>query len=105
MTDWRSEWFPIEDAVYLNVAGQGPLPRVAVRAVQEALEWKKFPQQMPDDVSFELPNKVRALTARLVGGKAEEIAITTGATGGLAAVAAGIDWRAGGGVLISRGAF
>jgi cysteine desulfurase / selenocysteine lyase len=105
MTDWRSEWFPIEDAVYLNVAGQGPLPRVAIRAVQDALEWKKFPQQMPDDVSFELPNKVRALAARLVGGKAEEIAITTGATGGLAAVAAGLDWRPDDEVLIARGEF
>ena len=36
MTDWRSEWFENDDSVYLNVAGQGPLPRVSIRAAQEA---------------------------------------------------------------------
>ena len=105
MTDWRSEWFEMEDATYLNVAGQGPLPRASVRAAFKAIEWKKFPHQMADSETFDLPNRVRALAARLVGGKAEEIAITTGATGGLAAVAAGIDWKPDDEVLIAEGEF
>jgi selenocysteine lyase/cysteine desulfurase len=105
MTDWRSEWFEMADTVYLNVAGQGPLPRVSVRAVQQALEWKKFPHQMPDDEHFALPNKVRALAARLIGGKAEEIAVTTGTSAGLAAVAVGLDWRPDDEVLIAQGEF
>ena len=25
-TDWRQEWFEFEDATYLNLAGQAPLP-------------------------------------------------------------------------------
>src|SRR2546425_2363145 len=87
MTDWRNEWFEIEDAVYLNAAGQGPLPRVAVRAAAQALEWKKFPHTMPDTVYFELPDRIRASLAKLVGGRVEEIAITTGTSSGLAAVA------------------
>ena len=42
-TDWRQEWFDIEDATYLNLAGQAPMPRVAIRAVQAALQAKKYP--------------------------------------------------------------
>ena len=105
MTDWRNEWFDLEDAVYLNAAGQGPLPRVAVRAAAQALEWKKFPHTMPDTTYFELPDRIRTSLAKLVGGRAEEIAITTGASSGLAAVAAGLDWRPEDEVLVARGEF
>ncbi len=105
MTDWRGEWFEFEDAAYLNVAGQGPLPKVSLRAAQAALEWKKFPQHMPDSVYFDLPNRVRASVAKLIGGKSDEVAITTGASGGLQAVAAGLDWKPGDEVLIARGEF
>ncbi len=80
--DWRTEWFEFDDVAYLNAAGQFPLPRVSVRAVQAALEWKKYPHQLPDSAYFELPNRIRALVARLIGGQPEEIALTTGASGG-----------------------
>ncbi len=103
--DWRKEWFEFDDVAFLNVAGQGPLPRVSVRAVQVALEWKKFPHQLPDSAYFELPNRIRASVARLIGGRAEEVALTTGASGGLAAVAAGIDWKPDDEVLMARGEF
>jgi cysteine desulfurase / selenocysteine lyase len=105
MKDWRSEWFEIEDATYLNAAGQGPLPRVSLHAAAQALEWKKFPHTIPDSVYFDLPNRVRDSLAKLMGGKAEEIAITTGASSGLAAVAAGLEWKPGDEVLIGRGDF
>jgi selenocysteine lyase/cysteine desulfurase len=105
MTDWRKEWFEIEDATYLNAAAQCPLPRVALHAAAQALEWKKFPHTMPEGVYFELPNRIRTSLAKLIGGAAEEIAITTGTSSGLAAVAAGLDWKPGDEVLIARGEF
>jgi cysteine desulfurase/selenocysteine lyase len=105
MTDWRKEWNEFEDATYLDAAGQGPLPRVALHAAAQALEWKKFPHTMPDSVYFDLPNRVRTSLANLIGGRDEEIAITTGASSGLAAVAAGLDWKPGDEVLIARGEF
>jgi cysteine desulfurase/selenocysteine lyase len=105
MTDWRKEWFEFEDTTYLNAAAQGPLPRVALHAAAQALEWKKFPHTMPEDVYFELPNRIRTSLAKLIGGSAEEIAITTGTSSGLAAVAAGLDWKPSDEVLIGRGEF
>src|SRR5437870_5023769 len=103
--DWRTEWFEFEGVAYLNAAGQSPLPRISVRAVQAALEWKKYPHQLSDSIYFELPNRIRASVARLIGGQPEEIALTTGASGGLAAVAAGLDWKPEDEVLMARGEF
>src|SRR3989442_6288521 len=103
--DWRTEWFEFEGVAYLNAAGQSPLPRISVRAVQAALEWKKYPHQLSDSIYFELPNRIRASVARLIGGQPEEIALTTGASGGLAAVAAGLDWKPHDEGFMARGGF
>ena len=105
MTSWRNEWHEFEDATYLNAAAQGPFPKVAARAAQQAVEWKKFPHRMPDEAYFQLPNRVRASLAALVGGQPDEIAITTGTSGGLAAVATGLDWKPDDEVLLAQGDF
>ncbi|HYA98221.1 MAG TPA: aminotransferase class V-fold PLP-dependent enzyme [Methylomirabilota bacterium] len=105
ITDWRDEWFEFEDATYLNMSTQGPMPKVALRAVQAALEWKKFPQHLSDAAYFEIPNRVRASLARLIGGSPSEIAITTGASDGMAAVALGLWWKPGDEILTGKGEF
>jgi cysteine desulfurase/selenocysteine lyase len=104
-TDWRQEWFEIEDATYLNAAGQGPMPKVSLRAVQTALDWKKFPHKLPDSAYFEVPNRIRASIAKLIGAKAEEIALTTGASSGMSAVAYGLEWTQGDEILTAKGEF
>ena len=105
VTDWRKEWFEIEDAAYLNTAAHGAIPRVSVRAVQASLEAKKFPHHVDDSVFFEVPNRLRASIARLIGGKAEEVALTTGASTGLAAVAHGLTWKPGDEIVTAKGEF
>jgi cysteine desulfurase / selenocysteine lyase len=105
MTNWRSEWFEFEEATYLNAAGQGPLPKVSARAVQQAIEWKKFPHLVPDEAYFGLPNRVRASLAKLIGGQPEEIALTNGSSSGLVAVATGLDWKPDEEVLLAQGDF
>jgi len=104
-TDWRQEWFEIEDATYLNAAGQSVLPRVSIRAAQAALEAKKFPHHKSDATYFEVPNRIRESIAKLIGGKAEEIALTTGASAGVAAVAHAIHWKPGDEVITTKGEF
>ncbi len=104
-TDWRQEWFEIEDATYLNVSGQAPMPRVSIRAVQAALEAKKYPHHKPDSTFFEVPNRIRASIARLIGGKPEEVALTSGASAGVAAVAYGLTWNPGDEIVTAKGEF
>jgi cysteine desulfurase / selenocysteine lyase len=105
VTDYRQEWFEIDDATYLNLAGQSPMPKVAHRAVQTAIEWKKFPHLIADSAYFEVPNRIRGSIAKLIGAKAEEIALTTGASTGMYAVAYGLTWKPGDEVLTAKGEF
>jgi cysteine desulfurase / selenocysteine lyase len=104
-TDWRQEWFEIEDATYLNLAGESPMPKVSIRAVQAALEAKKFPHHKADSTFFEVPNRIRASLAKLIGGKPEEIALTSGASAGVAAVAYALTWKPGDEVITAKGEF
>ena len=103
--DWRQEWFEFEDATYLNLAGQSPLPRVSIRAVQAALEAKKFPHHKTDATYFEVPTRIRECLAKLIGGKPEEIALTSGASAGVAAVAHALSWKPGDEVITAKGEF
>jgi cysteine desulfurase/selenocysteine lyase len=105
MADWRTEWHEFEGVTYLHLAGNSPVPKVAIKALQTAVEWKKFPQRIPDAAFFEVPNRVRAAIARLIGGRAEEVALTTGASTGMAAVAYGLEWKPGDEVVTASGEF
>lgn len=104
-TDWRQEWFEIEDATYLNLASESPMPKVSIRAVQAALEAKKNPHHKTDATFFEVPNRLRASIAKLIGGKPEEVALTSGASAGVAAVAYALTWKPGDEVITAKGEF
>lgn len=104
-TAYRQEFADFEGVAYFNAALQGPLPLVSDRAAREALEWKKHPYRLPEAVYFDLPDRIREKIARIIEARAEEVAVTTGASSGMACVAAGIDWKPGDEVLIGRGEF
>lgn len=103
--DWRTAWSDFDGVTYLNTASQGPLPRVAIRAAEAVLEWKRRPHLLPETAYFDLPNRIRLLLAQLIGAQPEEIALTTGASTGLAVVARGFDWQPDDEILIARGEF
>jgi len=98
-SSWRDAWFQDAGSVYLNAAGQAPMPRVGLEAVQAALEWKKFPYVLTDHAELDLPGRVRESIAGLIGARPEEIALTTGASAGLMALAYGVDWKRGDEIL------
>lgn len=81
------------------------MPLAAAREAQAALEWKKRPYRLADSAYFDLPDRIREKVSRLIGARTDEIAITSGASAGLASVAAGIDWQPGDEVLVARGEF
>jgi selenocysteine lyase/cysteine desulfurase len=103
--DWRSEWHEFEGVTYLNLAGQSPVPKVAIKAIQNAIESKKFPYRVPDVEYFEGPNRVRRAISKLIGAKPEELALTAGASAGTAAVAYGLKWKPGDEVITASGEF
>lgn len=98
-SSWRDAWFPTDGAVYLNAAGQAAMPRIALEAVQRSLEWKKFPYSMTDAAELDLPRGVRSSIATVIGANPEEIAVTTGASSGLIALAYSMAWNRGDEIL------
>jgi cysteine desulfurase/selenocysteine lyase len=104
-TDWRKEWFEIEDATYLNTAAHAAIPRVTLHAVQTSIEANKFPHRVDDAVFFEPAKRIRSSLAMMIGAKPEEIAITTGASTGVAAVAHLLRWKPGDEVITAKGEF
>jgi len=104
-TDWREHWFENEEAIYLNLAAQSPMPKVSFRAVQAALEWKKFPQRIPDNAFFDVPNRIRTSIAKLINGQPNDIALTTGASSGMSGIAYGLTWKPGDEVITATGEF
>jgi len=104
-TDYRSHFADFEGMAYLNAALQGPLPLAAAREAQAALEWKKRPDRLEETAYFDLPDRIRERISSVIGARTDEIAVTSGASAGLASVAAGIDWKPGDEVLVGRGEF
>ena len=103
--DWSKEWFEIEDATYLNTAAHAAIPRVALGAVQASIEANKFPHHVEDAVFFEAPVRIRKSLSKIIGAKPEEIALTTGASTGVAAVAHLLTWQPGDEVITAKGEF
>ena len=81
------------------------MPKVSIRAVLAALEAKKNPHHKTDATFFEVPNRLRASIAKLIGGKPEEVALTSGASAGVAAVAYALTWKPGDEVITAKGEF
>jgi hypothetical protein len=56
--DWRQEWHEFTGETYLNLSSQSPVPKVAIKALETAIEWKKSPHRIPDSAFFDIPNRI-----------------------------------------------
>src|SRR5437879_9549415 len=80
--DWKNEWFPIDDATYLNFAAHAAIPRVALNAVQLSVAAKMRPHIVDDRSFFSVAASLRQTLATLIGARPDEIALTSGAGAG-----------------------
>jgi selenocysteine lyase/cysteine desulfurase len=103
--DWKNEWFPIDDATYLNFAAHAAIPRVALNAVRLSAEAKMRPHIVDDQTFFSVAASLRQTLATLIGVSPDEVALTSGAGAGLAAIAYALKWSDGDEVICSRGEF
>lgn len=101
---WKND-FDLGGTTYLNGANHGPLPRVAIDAANEALEWKRDPSSIDDSIYFTLPNRVRRAAAPFFNCHPEDLAVTTGASAGMSLLAGGLEWKPKDHVVIPAGEF
>ena len=69
------------------------------------MDAKTFPHRVTPASFFEVPDRLRASIANLIGGRPEEVALTTGASAGTAILAYGLPWNAGDEVITASGEF
>ncbi|HEX2831495.1 MAG TPA: aminotransferase class V-fold PLP-dependent enzyme [Thermoanaerobaculia bacterium] len=103
--NWLEEWDPIEDAVYFDTAAHAVMPRVAVAAVAAAVEANRQPYRIDDVTFFDVADGLRSTIATLIGGSAQEVALTTGASTGLQVLALHLGWSPGDEIIIAGGDF
>jgi selenocysteine lyase/cysteine desulfurase len=91
--------------IWLNAAHQGPLPRLAAEAAEEALAAKLAPHRISDQAFVDVPRRLRELLGRLIGAPADEIILGNSASWGLQVLANGLPWRQGDEILVLAGEF
>jgi cysteine desulfurase/selenocysteine lyase len=103
--DYQADFHDFGGVVYRNCAFHGAMPRVATRAVEEALQLKKTPHLIRDEDHFDYPDAFRSAVAELIDAEPRDIAITNSATHGVTILVAGLDWRKGDEVVLPAGEF
>ena len=92
-------WAARGEAIYLNNASTGPLPRRTTAAVEAFTRLRAEPFRMTEAVQFGTLERSRELVARLVGATAREIALMVNTTYGLNLAARSLPLAAGDVVL------
>jgi cysteine desulfurase / selenocysteine lyase len=85
---------------YLDVAARGPLPLSALRAAESILR-AQSQGSVPKEEWLNLAETVRAKSARLIGARSDEIALTKNTSEGLNIVAAGLQLKAGDRIVVA----
>lgn len=89
-----------EDVAYLNCAYMSPLPRAAVEAGRHGLERKARPWNLRPADFFTDSERLRDLFARLIGARAEDVALVPSASYGVAVAARNVEVPAGARALV-----
>jgi len=58
---------PFYGKAWINCSHQGPLPRVAAEAAEEAIRWKQAPYELTSARFSEAPARLRSALAKLLG--------------------------------------
>jgi cysteine desulfurase / selenocysteine lyase len=98
--DYADAFGDFDGRIWLNAAHQGPLPRSAAEAAEQALAAKLAPHRISDEAFVDVPRRLRELLGRLIGAPAEEILLGNSASWGLQVLANGLPWRQGDEVLV-----
>jgi len=104
-TRFRDHFSDFGGQVYLDCAAQGPFPKETVEEVRRALRLKSHPEEIPETLFEELPDRARAAVARLIGCKPASVALGSGASHGINVAARGLPLGNGDEVLVGQGEF
>jgi selenocysteine lyase/cysteine desulfurase len=105
LEDYSCDFGPFT-STWINASHQGPLPKRAVAALQEAIQWKVSPNHLADSTVFSsVPARLKEVLGRLINAPSEDIILGNSASYGLHLLANGIRFSPGDEILLVEGDF
>lgn len=102
---YQNDFGPFDGKIWLNCASEGPLPKAAVDALKEAMEWKVRPYELTHRRFAQVPEQLKKVIGQLLNVPAEEIILGNSATYGIHLFANGIPLQKGEEVLLMQNDF
>ncbi len=105
MDNYAEDFGPFS-SIWINTSHQGALPKAAVAALNEAIQWKISPHHLADSHKFSsVPALLKEGLGRLINAPSEDIILANSASYGLHLIANGIKWSSGDEILLVEGDF
>ncbi len=105
MDNYAEDFGPFS-SIWINTSHQGALPKAAVTALNEAIQWKISPHHLADSRIFSsVPSRLKESLGRLINAPSEDIILANSASYGLHLLANGIKWSSGDEILLVEGDF
>ncbi len=90
---------------WLNVASEGPLPRVAAAALQEAVVWKSSPHLLTLPKFHQVPIELKKILSALIHVDWQDVILGNSATYGLHLLVHGIGFKSGDEIILLQNDF
>ena len=90
---------------WLNVASEGPLPKKANEALQEAIEWKSSPHLLTIPKFQQVPLGLKESISRLIHVDKSDVILGNSATYGLHLLANGLEFKGGDEIILLQNDF
>lgn len=105
MRDYSQDFAIVPGQAWLNAASEGPIPKMAAAALQEAVGWKLSPDRLTIPKFQQVPLELKKSIAALVHAPADEIILGNSATYGVHLLANGLPLKSGDEIVLMRNDF
>jgi len=105
MRDYRKDFASFEGNIWLNAAGEGPLPLVAAEALKDAVRFKCQPALADRSRFSSVPADLKRSLGRLIGVHDKDVILGNSASYGLHLLANGIPWQVRDEILVMQNDF
>jgi cysteine desulfurase/selenocysteine lyase len=103
--DYTKDFYLNPQHTWLNVASEGPLPKKANEALQEAIKWKSSPHLLTIAKFQQVPLKLKETISRLIHVKKEDVILGNSATYGLHLLSNGLEFKVGDEIILLQNDF
>jgi selenocysteine lyase/cysteine desulfurase len=102
---YQEDFTSFEDKIWLNAASEGPLPQVAVNALEEAVRWKTRPYLLTHEKFTLAYKELKESLGKLLNVSSRDMIVAMSASYGLHLLANGLPWRKGDEIIVMQNDF